>query len=370
MTANQTIRIDLPAASRSYDIHVGAGLLDKAGELIAAACGVRRIVVVTDSNVAPLYLARTETALTQGVHTLLPSITIPAGEASKSFATLQDLLSQLFARQADRKTLIVALGGGVIGDLAGFAASIALRGMDIVQIPTTLLSQVDSSVGGKTGINSAHGKNTIGAFYQPRLVLADVSTLATLPPRQVISGFGEVVKYGLIQDPAFFDWCLAHGDALLSGDASAQSHAVAQSCAYKAAIVAQDEREAGRRALLNLGHTFGHALESVTGYSDALLHGEAVSIGLAMAFDLSARLGLCSAQTAQHVRTSLQTMGLPATPPQRAYDLDRLMSLMAQDKKAESGRLTLILARGIGQAFVAKDVDPAPVRQFWQDTIG
>lgn len=369
MTETHTVRIDIPHTASGYDILVVDGLLTKTGAQITQRLGKRQCLVVTDSNVAPLYLDKLQTALTDANLPIMPPIIVPAGEQSKSWSSIQDLLAQFFDRGVDRKTLIIALGGGVIGDLTGFAASIALRGLDFVQIPTTLLSQVDSSVGGKTGINASYGKNTIGAFYQPKLVLADVSTLDTLPTRQILSGYGEVVKYGLIHAPDFFEWCCRSGRQLTSGNPDLRIHAISQSCQYKARIVAEDEREAGRRALLNLGHTFGHALESVTGYSDALLHGEAVAIGTLMAFDLSVALGLCPEAEAQKVRTHFETMGLPTEPPKGNYTIDDLMALMGQDKKAVNGKLTLVLAKGIGQAFIAKDVQPEPIRALWEKAL-
>jgi len=286
------VRVDLPASSRGYDIIVGDNILAEAGTLIQFRLGHRRCVIITDRNVAALYQQRLEAVLISSGHELLPSIVVEPGENSKDFKTLQSVLDKLFERNIDRKTLIVALGGGVVGDLAGFAASITLRGIDVVQIPTTLLAQVDSSVGGKTGINSAYGKNTVGSFYQPRLVLADVSTLDSLPEREMKAGYAEVVKYGLIFEAGFFQWCQAHGGELLHGNRISQIYAVSHSCECKARIVATDERESGDRALLNLGHTFGHALESFTGYGKLLLHGEAVAIGIIMAFRLSADLGL------------------------------------------------------------------------------
>ena len=366
MIETQTVPIDLTTASRHYDIVVGENILAKAGTYISQCLGERRCIVVTDSNVAPLYLSQVEATMATAAHTGLPPIIIPAGESAKSFEGLQNVLSQLFERKIDRKTLLIALGGGVIGDLTGFAASIALRGVDFVQIPTTLLAQVDSSVGGKTGINSAYGKNTLGSFYQPRLVLADTATLDSLPQRQVMSGYAEVVKYGLIHDRDFFMWCDEQANHLMYGNPAIRIQAVSKSCTYKAQIVAEDERESGRRALLNLGHTFGHALESVTGFSDKLLHGEAVAIGTVMAFELSAHMGLCPTQDAQAVKNHLVRLGLPVAPPKGiAYNIDELMGLMAQDKKATDGKLTLILAKGIGQAFIAKNVDPAPVRNIW-----
>lgn len=363
----RTVRIDLSGsrAVPSYDIVVGDGLLSEAGEAIRACLGTRRLAIVTDSNVGPLYLKQLEAVLTAAGHQLLPSLTIPAGEASKDYATLQRLLDHLLLGGVDRKTAVVALGGGVIGDLAGVAASLALRGLDSVQIPTTLLSQVDSSVGGKNGINTAAGKNTVGTFYQPRLVLADVALLDSLPHREMLAGYAEVVKYGLIKDPAFFQWCAQNAGKMLNGDREAQIYAIETCCAHKAQIVAADEREAGERALLNLGHTFGHALEASTGYGTLLLHGEAVAIGMAMAFELSVRLGLCAREEAEQVQRHLDGVGLLAKPPAFPYVLDSLMQLMAQDKKAIAGKLTLILARGIGRAFISHDVDTGKVREIW-----
>ena len=365
----QLVRIDLPPAPRAYDILVGDSVLAEAGALIEARLGKRRCLVVTDRNVAALYQQRLEAVLAAAGHDVLPTIIVPAGESSKDFKTLHHLLEQFFERGVDRKTLVVALGGGVVGDLVGLAASLALRGLDVVQIPTTLLAQVDSSVGGKTGVNCVYGKNTIGAFYQPRLVLTDVTTLDSLPTREMLAGYAEVVKYGLIRDPSFFAWCQAHGGKLLRGDREAQIYAVGRSCTHKAQIVAKDEREAGDRALLNLGHTFGHALETVTGYSHVLLHGEAVAIGTVMAFRLSADLGLCSREDANAVREHFKQIGLPVEPPAFTYEVDKLMALMAQDKKAEHGKLTLIMLKGIGQAYVSRDINPSPVRALWQTVI-
>ena len=285
-----SVRVDLGA--RGYDILVGAGLLAAAGHYIRPLLRHPRVVVITDSNVAPLYLAAVETALGEA-DIECTAITLPAGEQTKDFAHLEALAEDLLAGKVGRDTTLVALGGGVIGDLAGFAAAITMRGMDFVQIPTTLLAQVDSAVGGKTGINTRHGKNLVGAFHQPRLVLSDIATLDTLPERELVAGYAEVVKYGLIRDAAFFRWLETNGLRLCGGDTEARRHAVAACCAAKAAIVAEDEREAGRRALLNLGHTFGHALEAQSGFGDTLLHGEAVAIGMVLAFELSARLGPC-----------------------------------------------------------------------------
>jgi 3-dehydroquinate synthase len=364
------VPVAFPATSRGYDIQVGVNLLSDAGQRIEATLGKRRCVVVTDSNVAPLYLKRLEATLIAAGHDVGAPIVVPAGESSKSYATLQSVLDQLFAQGADRKTLLIALGGGVIGDLTGFTASIFMRGIDVVQFPTTLLAQVDSSVGGKTGIDTPHGKNTVGSFYQPRLVLIDVTTLDSLPTREVLAGYAEVVKYGLIMDKEFFAWCAAHGAKLLNGDRESQRHAIAACCAMKAQIVAEDEHDNGKRGLLNLGHTFGHALEAELDYDARLLHGEAVAIGTAMAFQLSAELGLCPSWDAQAVLTHFKEIGLPLAPPAGTYDVDALMQRMGHDKKAEAGKLVLILARGIGQAEIVRDVNPYPVRVLWKNTLG
>jgi 3-dehydroquinate synthase len=366
--AGRIIPIDLSGTKgpASYDIVIGDNIVSEAGTLIGIRLGKRRCIVVTDSNVGPLYLKRLEAVLGAAGHEVLPAIEVEAGEQAKDFATLQTVLERILAAGADRKTLIIALGGGVIGDLAGLAAALALRGLDIVQVPTTLLSQVDSAVGGKTGINTRSGKNTVGAFYQPRLVIADVSLLDSLPRREIKAGYAEVAKYGLIKDAEFFAWCRAHGAQLVGGDRAAQIHAVGVSCAHKAKIVAADERETGERALLNLGHTFGHALETTTGYGSLLLHGEAVALGIMMAFRLSAQLGLCTHEEALDVREHFASVGLPVMPPAFAYDIDKLMDLMAQDKKAVAGKLTLILVRGIGKAFVSRDVKPDAVREVWR----
>ena len=365
-SGGKIVRIDLPSRARGYDIVVGDNILAEAGTLIQLRLGHRRCVIITDRNVAALYLQRLEAVLTVSGHTLLPTIVVEPGESSKDFKTLQRVLDQLFERDVDRQTLVIALGGGVVGDLAGFAASLVLRGIDVVQIPTTLLAQVDSSVGGKTGINSSFGKNTIGSFYQPRMVLADVSTLDSLPEREMKAGYAEVVKYSLIFDTDFFHWCQSHGGELMHGNRKSQIYAVSRSCEYKASIVASDERESGDRALLNLGHTFGHALETITGYGKLLLHGEAVAIGMVMAFRLSADLGLCPREDAAAVQAHFKELGLPIAPPAFAYDIDKLMALMAQDKKAEHGQLTLIMVRGIGQAFKNAKVNPSPVRELWK----
>ncbi len=365
-----SVRVDLGA--RGYDILVGTGLLAAAGRHIRPLLLHPRVVVVTDSNVAPLYLAAVETALGEA-DIESTAITLPAGEQTKDFTHLETLAEGLLAGQVGRDTTLVALGGGVIGDLVGFAAAITMRGIDFVQIPTTLLAQVDSAVGGKTGINTRHGKNLVGAFHQPRLVLSDIATLDTLPERELLAGYAEVVKYGLIRDAAFFGWLEANGLRLRDGDKEARRHAVVTCCAAKAAIVAEDEREAGRRALLNLGHTFGHVLEAQSGFGDALLHGEAVAIGMVLAFDLSARLGLCRPADAERVRRHLSELGLPVGLrglADRSWNADGLLAHMAQDKKVRGGKLGLVLVRGIGEAFVTRDVDAEDISAVLDAALG
>jgi len=370
--ASKIVTVDVAAGGheRAYDIVIGDNILSQAGSLIASKLGKRRVLIVTDSNVAPLYQARLEAVLSAASHSVLPTAIIPAGESSKDFTNLQALLNHMLQQAIDRKSVVIALGGGVVGDLAGLAASLVMRGVDFVQIPTTLLAQVDSSVGGKTGIDTPHGKNTVGAFFQPKLVLVDVALLDSLTKRELKSGYAEIVKYGLIKDKAFFDWCATNGAQLLDGNRAAQIHAVTSSCQYKAQIVAADERETGERALLNLGHTFGHALETITGYGNILLHGEAVSIGMVMAFKLSAQLGLCPHDDAYRMRDHLAKLGLPVMPPSFPYyNIDQLLGLMKQDKKAEAGKLVLILARGIGQAFISRDVKDSDVRDIWAEFL-
>ena len=368
-----TIRVDL--AGRGYDIAIGPGLIDRAGELSRPLLAAPRVIIVSDETVAPLYGARLAASFDQvGVRTT--SITVPAGESSKEFGAFGRLMNELLDRRPDRKTTLVALGGGVVGDLAGFAAAVLLRGVDFIQVPTTLLAQVDSSVGGKTGINTRHGKNLVGTFYQPRLVLADTDVLDTLPRRELLAGYAEVAKYGLIGDPAFFDWCEKNAADLLAGDAAKRTYAIEQSCRAKARIVAADERETtDLRALLNLGHTFGHALEAETGFGPDLLHGEAVGAGMAIAFDLSARLGLCPADDALRVRRHLGAVGLPVRlrsiggDNRRQWDASRLIDHMRGDKKAQAGHLTFILARGIGKAFVTRDVDEDALRGLLDQAV-
>jgi 3-dehydroquinate synthase len=352
---------------RAYDVVIGPGLLDQAGARVSAVLGKRkRVAVVTDAHVGAHHGQRLAAAL-QGAGITVDTITIPPGEESKSFEGLADLSDRLLALNLERGDQIVALGGGVVGDLAGFAAAIYKRGIDFVQVPTTLLAQVDSSVGGKTAIDTPRGKNLVGAFHQPRLVLADLDVLATLPARELACGYAEIIKYGLLGDFAFFEWLEANVQAVLARDVDALVRAVGRSVEMKAEIVAEDEKEAGRRALLNLGHTFGHAVEAEMGFGDALKHGEAVGVGMAQAFRFSAKLGLCPTQDAVRAQTAIKAAGLPTTltdvRPQ-PFAADALIAHCGQDKKAEDGKLTFVLARGIGDAFVAKDVDRAALKAF------
>jgi len=364
MTETKSIRVGLDA--RAYDVMIGPDLLDHAGQLLAPHLPRRRTVVVTDETVALHHGERLTAALEAGgISTDL--IAIAPGEASKSFEGLRSLCERLLALKLDRGDVITAFGGGVVGDLAGFAAAIYKRGIDFIQIPTTLLAQVDSSVGGKTAIDTPQGKNLIGAFHQPCAVLADLDVLATLPPREVRAGCAEVIKYGLLGDAAFFARLEVEAADVLALKVEALAHAVARSVEMKAEIVAQDERETGRRALLNLGHTFAHALESETGYGDALLHGEAVGIGCALAFRFSHALGLCSAEAARRCETAIAAAGLPVRLAELAgapFQAEALIGHMRQDKKAQAGGLTFVLARAIGDAFVAKDVDAERLRAF------
>ncbi|MBD3765076.1 MAG: 3-dehydroquinate synthase [Rhodobacterales bacterium] len=365
----QTVSVALGA--RSYDVRIGPGLIDRAGALISPLLRRPRVAIVTDDTVAGLHLAPLQAALdASGI--AHQTVILPAGEATKGWAGLARCTEGLLEARVERRDLVLALGGGVIGDLAGFAAAILRRGVRFVQLPTTLLAQVDSSVGGKTGINTAQGKNLVGAFHQPSLVLADTAALDTLPARDLLAGYGEVVKYGLLGDAAFFDWLEVNGPRLAAGDAAARLQAVTRSVQMKAEIVERDETEEGDRALLNLGHTFCHALESATGYSDRLLHGEGVAIGCALAVELSARLGLCSQEDPGRVRAHLRAMGMKTDLADIPGDLpgpDGLLDLMAQDKKVIDGRLRFILMRGIGQAFVSADVPPEAVRTLLADAL-
>ncbi|MHB1303758.1 MAG: 3-dehydroquinate synthase [Acidiphilium sp.] len=356
----RTVRVDLPDAG--YDVVIGHGLLAGAGARIAAALPQRRAIIVTDETVAPLHLP--------GLHRTLDdagfaheTLTVPPGEASKSLGRYATLVEDILALKPERGTAIVALGGGVIGDLAGFAAASVLRGLPFAQIPTTLLSQVDSSVGGKTGVNSRHGKNLIGAFHQPRLVIVDTDTLASLPRREAAAGYAEIVKAGLIAEPDLYDWCEANGAALLGGNRALAEEAIARAVAFKARVVMADPREQAKqdgRALLNLGHSFAHAFEAETGYGLALLHGEAVAIGLVCAADLSARLGHCDEALAGRIAAHLAAVGLPRDIP--GWDAEALIRHMQRDKKMRDGKLAFVLLRGIGAAFTSRDVPEDAVR--------
>lgn len=363
--------VHVELGARAYDVRIGTGLIARAGTEIAPLLNRPRVAIVTEQRVAALHLATLQAGLGEaGI--AAEALILPPGEATKSWAHLGEVVEWLLAQKIERKDMVVAFGGGVIGDLVGFAAAILRRGVRFVQIPTSLLAQVDSSVGGKTGINSPHGKNLIGAFHQPSLVLADIAVLDTLAPRDFLAGYGEVVKYGGLGSLEFFEWLEANGPALAAGDIHLRQEAVRRSVRMKADIVARDETEQGERALLNLGHTFGHALEAATGYSDRLLHGEGVAIGCALAFETSARLGLMSQEAPSRLREHLASMGMKRSLADIAGDLpdaDGLLALMAQDKKVEAGRLRYVLARGIGEAFVAEDVDAKVVRAVLEDAL-
>jgi 3-dehydroquinate synthase len=361
----EPILVDVALGARSYEIVIGRGTLPSLGTRMAALRPGAKAAVITDATVARHHLAAAEAALALG-GIAATVVTVPAGESSKSFAVFEHVCEALIAARIERGDLVVALGGGVVGDLAGFAAAVVRRGLDYVQVPTTLLAQVDSSVGGKTAIDSRHGKNLVGAFHQPILVVADTALLDTLPGREFAAGYAEVAKYGLLGDAAFFA-ALETGWPEVFAGGPAREQAIATSCRAKAAIVARDERETGDRALLNLGHTFGHAFEAAAGFSGSLLHGEAISLGMVLAFEFSARRGLLPAAEAARAARHLAAVGLPthlSTVASLLPDADRLMDLIAQDKKVQRGRLTFILVRGIGQAFVAPDVDAAEVRAF------
>jgi 3-dehydroquinate synthase len=371
MTAKSTksgkvekLRVEL--GDRGYDILIGPGLIARAGAEILPLMRRRQAVIITDETVARHHLAPLRASLAeQGISQ--HAIVLPPGEATKDLAHFGRLVDDILACGIERGTMLVALGGGVVGDIAGFAAATLLRGIEFVQIPTTLLAQVDSSVGGKTAINTAAGKNLLGAFYQPRLVLADTDTLATLPRRELRAGYAETVKYGLIRDTAFFEWLEAEGEAVCGLEPAAATRAILTSCGMKAAIVAADEREEGDRALLNFGHTFGHALEAETGFSDALLHGEAVALGMVLAFDFAVRLGIATGQDAHRVRRHLAASGLPTELLAIGLSgsaADRLVAHMGKDKKVRDGRITLILPRRIGDAFVMRDASAEALRQF------
>src|ERR1700677_3125753 len=368
------ITVDVALGDRTYDIVIGRDVLPSLGKRIAALRPGARAAVVTDRTVARHWLARTEASLAEaGIAT--SHVVVEEGEGSKSYAVLEQVSEALISARIERNDLVIALGGGVVGDLAGFAAAILRRGVDFVQVPTSLLAQVDSSVGGKTGINSPKGKNLLGAFHQPVLVVADTAVLDTLSPRQFRAGYAEVAKYGVLGDEAFFSWLEANHADIFKGGA-AREHAIATSCRAKAAIVARDERETGERALLNLGHTFGHALEAATGFSDRLFHGEGVAVGMVLAAEFSAQLGMISESDAARVERHLAGAGLPTHLQDIAGfaqeglgDADALMALMAQDKKVRRGRLTFILLEAVGRAVISPDVEPALVRDFLQSKL-
>ncbi|MFN3213161.1 MAG: 3-dehydroquinate synthase [Henriciella sp.] len=369
LTEPTKVRVEL--GTRSYDILIGAGLMAQAGRLIAPFTKQKRVFIISDETVWALHGATLQNGLAATGLTGLEKV-LPAGESTKNWALLGETLDWLLEQGAGRDDVLIAFGGGVIGDLTGLAASLMKRGMQFVQIPTTLLAQVDSSVGGKTAVNNRHGKNLVGAFYQPRLVLADTDVLETLPVRERRAGYAEIIKYGLINDPAFIDWLTVHGSQVLELDSASISEAVAVSCRAKAGIVAEDEREGGVRALLNLGHTFGHALEAANGYGPDLLHGEAVGTGMALALRYSARLGLISASDAQHGVQLIQDSGLETNLPSLAggpYEAGQLVEAMRQDKKARGGKVPLILAKGLGQAFIYPDADLSDVQDFLQEEL-
>src|SRR6201747_2544214 len=363
-----SITVDVALGERAYDIVIGRDVLQSLGARVAALRPGVRTAVVTDRNVAKHWLEQTEASLA-GAGIATSQIIVAEGEGSKTYAGLQQVSEALIAAKIERTDLVIALGGGVVGDLAGFAAAILRRGVDFVQVPTSLLAQVDSSVGGKTGINSPRGKNLLGAFHQPVLVIADTAVLDTLSPRQFRAGYAEVAKYGVLGDESFFTWLEANHADIFAGGA-AREHAIGTSCRAKAAIVMRDERENGERALLNLGHTFGHALEAATGFSDRLFHGEGVAIGMVLAAEFSAQLGMIPDADALRVKHHLAAAGLPthlqdiAGFTQEKISADALMALMAQDKKVKRGKLTFILLQAVGQAAIVPDVEPSLVRDF------
>lgn len=364
----EALKVEL--GSRSYHIMVGEGLLAKAGGYILPLLKGKNVIIVSDKNVAKFYLHRLTGALEHSnIHARC--IIVEAGEATKSLSSFSRLMEDLLEQKPDRNTVLVALGGGVIGDLTGFAASVLLRGVNFVQIPTTLLSQVDSSVGGKTGVNSEFGKNLIGSFHQPILVLADVDSLKTLPKRELLSGYGEIVKYGLINDYPFFTWLENNGNELIAGNKHIQTEAILRSCAAKAAIVAADEKEHNIRALLNFGHTFAHAFEAETGYGEALLHGEAVALGMILAFAASVKLGVCPRADLEQVKKHFCDVGLLTSPLtiRSDWNIDALMEHFTRDKKAMDGKLTFILTRGIGKAYIEHHVDAKIIRETLEEAI-
>ncbi|HEU4357510.1 MAG TPA: 3-dehydroquinate synthase [Xanthobacteraceae bacterium] len=366
LRASDPVIVNVALGERSYDVVIGRGQLALLGAKVSMLRPGCKAAIVSDETVASHHLVTTEKALAAAGIAAVATVVVPPGESSKSFSMLERVCEALISARIERTDIVVALGGGVIGDLAGLAAALVRRGLAYVQIPTSLLAQVDSSVGGKTAIDSKHGKNLIGAFHQPLLVIADSALLDTLPARQFRAGYAEIVKYGLIGDAGFFAWLESNWREIFAGGA-AREHAIAVSCRMKAAIVARDERESGERALLNLGHTFGHALEAAAGFSDRLLHGEAIALGMALAFGFSAKRGLLPQSESERVKRHLAAVGLPihlCSVPSAPTNADRLMELIAQDKKVKRGKLTFILARGIGASFIASDIDATEVRAF------
>ena len=369
-TEAKTLTVNLGA--RSYDILLGDNLLHSAGDTIRTTLGNGKSWIISDQNVAPLHLPTLEASLARAdIRTEV--IILPPGEGSKTFATLEMIVNRVLDGSPERGSTLIALGGGVVGDITGLAASLVLRGINYVQIPTTLLAQVDSSVGGKTAVNTKHGKNLAGAFYQPKLVIVDARLLDTLPHRELLAGYAEVVKYGLIRDDKFFNWLEKNGPAVIEGDRDARRHAVWTSCATKAILVSEDERETGARTLLNFGHTFGHALEAETEFSMELLHGEAVSVGMILALELSTMLGVLPASNLKRVLNHFAAVGLPTSLPSKEglpWDAPRLIEHMGHDKKVQNGRVTFVLARKIGDAFVTQDVDLRDVENVLRRSAG
>ncbi len=364
--------VHVPLDGRAYDIKIGQGIIPNAAKHIAPFLTRSKVAIVTDENVAACHLQSLQASL-DGAGIAHDALILPAGETTKQWGPFTQTVEWLLSQKIERRDIVIALGGGVIGDLVGFAAAVLRRGVRFIQMPTSLLAQVDSSVGGKTGINAPQGKNLIGAFHQPSLVLADIDALSTLTPRDFLAGYGEVVKYGLLGNAPFFEWLETNGPALASGDVTTRIEAVRISCQMKADIVVRDETEQGERALLNLGHTFCHALESATGYSDRLYHGEGVAIGCALAFELSARLGLCSQEDPSRVRAHLREMGMKVDITDIKGDIcspESLVDLMGQDKKVIDGQLRFILAKGIGAAFVTGDVPKTEVLKVILHSMG
>lgn len=357
-------KLQVSLDKKSYDIIVGERIIAKAGKLLSPLLKSKNVIIISDSNVSRFYLHRLSNAL-EDEKIRFRSIIVPAGEATKSLSSFSNLMEVILEQKPDRNTTLIALGGGVVGDITGFAASVLLRGVNFIQIPTSLLAQVDSSVGGKTGINSKFGKNLIGSFHQPVLVLSDVTTLSTLPKRELLSGYAEVVKYGFINDPEFFYWLEKNGTSIIEGNSNAQTKAIIKSCSAKAEIVAADEKEKNIRALLNFGHTFAHALEAETGYCDTLLHGEAVAIGMTLAFLASVKMGICPEDDLARATSHLKNIGLATSPAdiRKDWNIDALMEHFTRDKKAQNGKMTFILTRGIGKAFIENNVDSEVIYQ-------